>query len=199
MVDSALLTLSAFLTSSAVTYGYSPYSRKLGLWLSRKNLITAGRFVFQSSGQPSRFTNTVVMPVAVEKRYGILDIFVEIGVEDALIHEVQTRADIEQDPTEIVKPQRREHGRVALHSLFNRLAVLADRVFPSGLDLRNDREAIVGRSSWKDWTVAALLKFEISLLGDRHCGGFVQSGAAGRGWLQRFDRSSIAQLGLRRI
>ena len=32
MVDIALFTLSAFFTSSAVTYGYSPYSRKLGLW-----------------------------------------------------------------------------------------------------------------------------------------------------------------------
>jgi hypothetical protein len=32
IVDSALLTLSPFFTSSAVTYGYSPYSRKLGFW-----------------------------------------------------------------------------------------------------------------------------------------------------------------------
>ena len=38
----AALSLSAFLISSAVTYGYSPYSRKLGHWCSRTNLTNAG-------------------------------------------------------------------------------------------------------------------------------------------------------------
>src|SRR5262249_16121129 len=55
---------SAFLISSLPTYGYSPYSMKLGRWWSRKNLVTAAMFVFQSSGKPSRFTNAVVMPVS---------------------------------------------------------------------------------------------------------------------------------------
>src|SRR5262245_11747395 len=66
IVESAVFTLRDFLTSSAVTYGYSPYSRKLGLWCSRKNLITACVLVRQSSGQPSKFTNTVVMPVELK-------------------------------------------------------------------------------------------------------------------------------------
>ena len=30
MLENAALSLSAFLISSALTYGYSPYSRKLG-------------------------------------------------------------------------------------------------------------------------------------------------------------------------
>src|SRR5438552_3157744 len=67
MVEKAAFSLRAFLISSALTYGYSPYSRKLGHWCSRTNLMNAGAFVFQSSGKPSRFTKTVVMPVA-EKR-----------------------------------------------------------------------------------------------------------------------------------
>src|SRR5579862_8412249 len=62
--DSAALTRSAFLISSAVAYGYSPYSRKLGHWCSRTNLTKAGALVFQSFGNPSRFSNTVLMPVA---------------------------------------------------------------------------------------------------------------------------------------
>src|SRR5277367_544422 len=67
MSAKAALSLSAFLTSSDVTYGYSPYSKKLGHWCSRKNLMTADRFVFQSSGHPSRFTNTVVTPVLTNR------------------------------------------------------------------------------------------------------------------------------------
>src|SRR3954451_2750356 len=66
MVDMALFTFSAFLISSAVTYGYSPYSRKLERWCSRTNLTNAGAFVFQSIGNPSRFSKTVLTPVCVK-------------------------------------------------------------------------------------------------------------------------------------
>src|SRR5947209_19710662 len=67
-----------------------------------------------------------------------------------------------------MKAQRREQVWVALHCVFKRLAVRANSVFPPGLDLGNDRKAIVCRSSRIDWTVASLLNFEVSLLGDRH-------------------------------
>src|SRR5262245_39726428 len=62
----AAFSLSAFLISSALTYGYSPYSRKLGRWCSRTNLMKAGAFVFQSCGKPSRFSKTVSTPDAVK-------------------------------------------------------------------------------------------------------------------------------------
>src|SRR5205809_8036036 len=62
MVEKAAFSLSAFLISFALTYGYSPYSRKLGHWCSRTNLTNAVGFVFQSSGNPSRFSKTVLMP-----------------------------------------------------------------------------------------------------------------------------------------
>src|SRR5215468_3265815 len=61
--DKAFLILNAFLISSALTYGYSPYSMKLGHWCSRTNLINASGFVFQSVGNPSRFSKTVLIPV----------------------------------------------------------------------------------------------------------------------------------------
>src|SRR3954449_384646 len=57
--STACLNLSAFLISTPETYGYSPYSRKLGNWWSRTNLIKAGGLVAQSSGKPSRFSNDV--------------------------------------------------------------------------------------------------------------------------------------------
>src|SRR5262249_10099577 len=62
----AAFSLSAFLISSALTYGYSPYSIKLVRWCSRTNLMTARAFVLQSSGKPSRFSKTVSTPVEVK-------------------------------------------------------------------------------------------------------------------------------------
>jgi hypothetical protein len=64
MSEYAALSLSAFLISSALTYGHSLYSKKLGQWWSRTNVTDAGRLVFQSLGKPSRFSKTVSMPVA---------------------------------------------------------------------------------------------------------------------------------------
>jgi hypothetical protein len=94
-----------------------------------------------------------------------LDIFVEISIEDTLIHEVQSRADIKQHPAQIVKPQRREHLRSALYCVLDRFAVLTNRMFSSGLNLRDDGKAVIGGSSWIDRPIAALLMLEISLLG----------------------------------
>jgi hypothetical protein len=54
MSEKAALRRNAFLFSSAVTYGYSPYSRKLGHWYSRTNITHAFGFSFQSSGKSSR-------------------------------------------------------------------------------------------------------------------------------------------------
>src|SRR5262249_4451276 len=94
------------------------------------------------------------------------------------------RADIEQDPTKIVKLQRCEYVRAGFHGLLDRLPVVTNRVFPSGLHLRNDRKTIIRRSSWKDWTVAPCLKFKIALFGDRHCSGLCPVKRAGRSWLR---------------
>ena len=51
-------------------------------------LNEGGALVFQSFGKPSRFSKTVLMTGRPEERNGILGVFVEIGVEDALVHEI---------------------------------------------------------------------------------------------------------------
>ena len=88
MVENAALSFSAFLISSALTYGYSPYSRKLGRWCSRTNLMNAGVFVFQSCGKPFQVLEDGIDAVLREQRDRILGVLVEVGVEDALVHEV---------------------------------------------------------------------------------------------------------------
>jgi len=42
--ENACFSAGAFLISTPDTYGYSPYSRKLGHWCSRTNLMNAGAF-----------------------------------------------------------------------------------------------------------------------------------------------------------
>src|SRR2546430_12772847 len=68
--ENAAFNLSAFLISRALTYGYSPYSRKLGQWWSRTNLTNDDGLVFQSFGKPSRFSRKVLMwtPLTVMTR-----------------------------------------------------------------------------------------------------------------------------------
>src|SRR5438477_11540837 len=55
---------------------------------------------------------------------------------------------------------------------FNLLPILADGVLSAGLDLRDDREAITRGGVGKDRAISSLLEFEVSLLRDRHRGGF---------------------------
>src|SRR5215471_11281097 len=103
-----------------------------------------------------------------EDRERVLEILVEIGIEDPLIHEVQARADVEQDPTEIVELERSENGRIALDRLLDRLRVVADGLLAAWFDLGDDRKAVIGRCPGKDRPIATLLELEISLFGDRH-------------------------------
>ena len=107
MSENADLSRSAFLISSAVTYGYSPYSRKLGHWWSRTNLMNAVRVrlpvlreafeIGEDSGDPGR----------AEQLDRVLGVLVEIGVEDAHVLEVQTRTDVEEIPPQVVQLERR--------------------------------------------------------------------------------------------
>ena len=70
-----------------------------------------------------------------------------------------------------MKPQWCEHVRAVFYGLCNRLPLVTNRLFSSGLHLRDDCKAVICGGSWKDWTITALLKFEISLNGDRHRSG----------------------------
>ena len=128
--DRALLTLSAFLTSSAVTYGYSPYSRKLGHWWSRKNLFHAGTFALPVLGQSFEIRKYRCDASRREERYGVLEILVEVGVEDALIHEVRSPLISNKHPTQVMQFERRKDVRIGSHRFLDRLAVLTNALPP---------------------------------------------------------------------
>ena len=106
-----------------------------------------------------------------EESDGVFEIFVEVGVEDSLIHEVKARADVEENPAKIVKLQRREDIGSAFDGVFDLLAVVADCLLAAGFDLADDGEAVTGGRLREDGAVASLFEFEVALFGDRHCGG----------------------------
>src|SRR5215467_9662798 len=137
--DRAFLILNAFLISSAVTYGYSPYSIKLGHWWSRTNLMNASGFVFQSIGNPSRFSKTVLMPVFVKR---------------AIASSVYLSKSVSKIPwymnlVSLSKSTQRFRQSVP---------VTADRLCPPWLDVRDDREPITRRRLGKDWAVFPLFE-----------------------------------------
>ena len=77
----------------------------------------------------------------------IFGIFVKVSVEYPLIHEIRVAADVEEDPSQVVKPERGENGRIASYRVLYGFSVRADRFFATRFDLGNDREAVVGRES----------------------------------------------------
>src|SRR5215813_7478086 len=77
---------------------------------------------------------------AQEQGHCVFSVFVEVSVEDSLIHEVQSVADVEQHPTKIMKLQRRKAVRVGCYCAFNSLSVCPDGRFATLLYLRDDRE-----------------------------------------------------------
>src|SRR4051794_38896088 len=70
-----------------------------------------------------------------EQRDRVFRVLVEVGIEDALVHEVRIAADVEEHPAEIVELQRRQHIGCTSHGVFERLSVSANLVRGSGFDL----------------------------------------------------------------
>ena len=119
--------------------------------------MNAEAFVFQSVGKPSRFSKTVLRPDACEDDNRILGVFVEIGVEDALIHEVGLPLMSKEDPAQVMQLEHGEAVRLIGHGFLDVLGVLVEDRLPSGDDLRDDREAVASRSFGKDRAVPTLL------------------------------------------
>src|SRR6185369_16682690 len=109
-----------------------------------------------------------------EEAHGIFGVLVEVGVEDSLIHEVGFTFDVEEHPAQVVQLEYGKRIGCLGHCLFNGFSILADDVLPSGLDLRNNGEAVARGSLRKYRAVAPLffLVFEESLFRDRHGCGF---------------------------
>ena len=113
--------------------------------------------VHEHGGEPGR----------VEQRDRVFEILVEVGVEDALVHEVEPRADVEQDPSQVVQLERREHAGVRGHRLLDGGAVLANHLLLPGFDLGDHGEAVAGGSPREYRTKSSLSELEVSFLGNR--------------------------------
>src|SRR5438094_2639658 len=139
-----------------------------------------------------------------EEGYSVLGVLVEIGIEDALIHEVRIAVDVEEHPAEVVELQHFEAVRIARYRCFNALAIVADGLLAARLHLRNDRETIARGRPGEDRAIPSTLLFvlEVSLLRDRHRRGFhpvVFPGCVGHvrllsfgGWRSRYSWSRLA-------
>ena len=105
-----------------------------------------------------------------EEAHRVLCVFVEVGVEDALIHEVGLPFYREENPAQVMQFEYRETVGRSCHRLLDVFGVLVEHVFSSGNDLRYDRKAVARRSFREDGAVSALLNLvlEVSTFGDRH-------------------------------
>src|SRR5258705_6641052 len=114
---------------------------------------------------------------AVEKGHGILRVFVEIGIEDALIHHVGLSLDGDEHPFQVVRFEHCNNVRLVSDCLLHDLGMAVEGLLLSRDDLRDDREAIARGSLWEDRAVPAV--FHVSLkypsLGIAMAAGFVQS------------------------
>ena len=106
--------------------------------------------------------------VLMKQGDGIFGIFIEIGVEDALVHEIGFVLDIEQDPTQTMKLKRRECVRIILDYLFENLSICPYRICRARFDFSDDGEAVIRRRARVNCAVSSLLKFEIAFLWNRH-------------------------------
>src|SRR5688572_8589454 len=70
-----------------------------------------------------------------EEADGILGVFIEVRVEDSLVHEIRGAADVEQHPAQIVQLQYRQAMRIARDGLLDLLAVCPNHVLSSRNDL----------------------------------------------------------------
>jgi hypothetical protein len=168
MVEKAALSRSAFLISSAVAYGYSPYSREAGVVMFADERDERLRVLFPILREAFEIREDRRDAGRAEQCDSILGVLVEVRVEDALVLKVQSGPDVEQHPPEVVQPQGRERLRAAR----DRLAVCPDGVLATLLDFRDDRESVARRCPRKNWTVTPAFEFEIAFFRDGHRGGF---------------------------
>src|SRR5688500_18270789 len=91
-----------------------------------------------------------------KESHGVLGVFVKIGVENTLIHEVRLAFDWKQQPPEVVQFECGKVVRGGSHRRLDFPGVLVKRRLTAGNDFRNDAESVASGSLRKDWTVLAL-------------------------------------------
>src|SRR5262249_49383379 len=99
----------------------------------------------------------------LEKSDCVFSIFVKVRIENSLIHKVRVAANIEENPSQVMKPERGQNEWIAGYRGLYSLPVGADRVFAARLDLCDNCEAVVGRRLRKDRAISSLLKIEVPL------------------------------------
>jgi hypothetical protein len=87
---------------------------------------------------------------------GVLGVFVEIGVEDSLVHE--PRVVVEEHPAQVVELEWRKHVRVNLQRFRQSVPITADRLCSPRFDFRDESESITRRRLWKDRAVFPLFE-----------------------------------------
>jgi hypothetical protein len=55
----------------------------------------------------------------LKKHDRVFGIFVEVGVEYSLVHEVRVAADVEENPSQVMKPERRENERLTRYRVLD--------------------------------------------------------------------------------
>ena len=120
--------------------------------------MNAGAFVFQSVGNPSSFSKIGIDTSRLEQLNRVLGVLVEIGIENALVHEVLVLTDVKEHPAQVMELQRCERVRARGDGVLDALPVGADLGLRARLDLRDDREAVTGGRSRVGRPVPALLE-----------------------------------------
>jgi hypothetical protein len=157
---------SAFLISVAETYGYSPYSRRLGHWCSRTNLSRRVRLPVRR--EAFELLENCIDTRRLEQLNRVLGVLVEIGIENALVHEVFLVTDVKEHPSQVMELQRCERVRARGDCVLDALPVGADVGFRARLDLRDDREAVARGRTRVRRPISALFESEIAFFRNRH-------------------------------
>src|SRR6185312_7304004 len=101
-----------------------------------------------------------------EEDDGVFGVFVEVGVEDALVHEA--RIVVEEQPAQVMQLERRENVRITLQRLLETAPILAHGLRSAGLQVGDDGEAVARGCARKDRAVLSLRQL-VRRLGERDC------------------------------
>ena len=93
-----------------------------------------------------------------EERNGVFCIFIEVGVENPLIHVVGVAFDRKEDPAQIMQLQDGKCVRLGRDRVLNVFSVFVEDVLAAGNYFREDREAVARRGLGKDRPVSSLLR-----------------------------------------
>src|SRR5215813_2016339 len=98
------------------------------------------RVCFPIRGKPFEIFEDRIDSSLREECDRVLSVFIEVRVEDSLIHE--PRVIFEQHPAKVMELERSEHVRITLQRFRQLVAIVANCLSSTGLDLSDDRESI---------------------------------------------------------